>query len=60
LWGDKVQKAFRDMGVLELGNSDIEALMKADEDQADALEKAHAEMAARALEVDEAIAAGAS
>ena len=60
LWGDKVQKAFSDMGVLDLGGSDIEVLMKADEDQADALDKAHAEMASRALEVDQVIAAGAS
>jgi hypothetical protein len=59
LWGDKVQQAFRDMGVFDLGNSDIEALMKADEDQAEALDKAHSEMAARAVEVDEVIAAGA-
>lgn len=58
LWGDKVQKAFRDMGVLNMAGSDIDALMKADEDQAESLEKAHAEMAARAVEVDEAIAAG--
>jgi hypothetical protein len=60
LWGDKVQKAFRDMGVLDMAGLDIEALMKADEDQAAALDKAHAEMADRALEVDEVIAAGAS
>jgi hypothetical protein len=60
LWGDKVQKAFSDMGVLDMAGFDIEALMKADEDQADALDKAHAEMADRALEVDEVIAAGAS
>jgi hypothetical protein len=58
LWGDKVQKAFRDMGVHDMAGFDIEALMKADEDQAEALDKAHAEMASRALEVDEAIAAG--
>ena len=38
----------------------FEALMKADEDQADALDKAHAEMADRALEVNQVIAAGAS
>ncbi|GFG76871.1 hypothetical protein MPRG_01470 [Mycobacterium paragordonae] len=38
----------------------LEALMKADEDQAEALDKAHAEMAERALEVDQVIAAGAS
>lgn len=60
LWGDKVQKAFSDMGVLDMAGSDIEALMKADEDQAEELDKAQAEMARRALEVDEAIAAGAS
>ena len=60
LWGDKVQTAFADMGVLDMAGFDIEALMKADEDQAEALDKAHAEMADRALEVDQMIAAGAS
>ena len=60
LWGDKVQTAFKDMGVLEMAGFDIEAFMKADEDQADALDKAHAEMASRALEVDQVIAAGAN
>ncbi|ULP42953.1 ferritin-like domain-containing protein [Mycobacterium lentiflavum] len=60
LWGNKIQKAFSDMGVLDMAGFDIESLMKADEDQADALDKAHAEMAERALEVDQVIAAGAS
>ncbi|MGE2728240.1 ferritin-like domain-containing protein [Mycolicibacterium vaccae] len=60
LWGDKVQAAFRDMGVLDMAGFDIESLMKADEDQAEELDKAHAEMAARATEVDQVIAAGAS
>ena len=60
LWGEKVQKAFRDMGVHDMASFDIEALMKADEDQAESLDKAHAEMAHRAVEVDAAIAAGAS
>jgi len=60
LWGDKVQKAFADMGVLDMATFDIDALMKADEDQADALEKAHAEMAVRVDEVNQAIAAGAN
>ncbi|GAY17383.1 ferritin-like domain-containing protein [Mycobacterium sp. shizuoka-1] len=60
LWGEKVQKAFRDMGVHDMANFDIETLMKADEDQAEQLDKSHAEMAARAAEVDEVIAAGAS
>ena len=60
LWGPKVQKAFRDMGVYEMAAFDIDALMKADEDQAESLDQSHAEMASRALEVDQAIAAGAS
>ena len=58
--GPKVQQAFVDMGVHEMADSNIDALMKADEDQAESLDKAHAEMAARALEVDQAIAAGAN
>jgi hypothetical protein len=60
LWGDKTQKAFSELGVLDMAGSDIEALMKSDEDQADALDKAHAEMAIRATEVDQVIAAGAN
>lgn len=59
LWGPKVQRAFTDMGVEGMAGLDIDALMKADEDQADQLDAAHAEMASRALEVDRAIAAGA-
>ncbi|MGV1005481.1 MAG: ferritin-like domain-containing protein [Candidatus Nanopelagicales bacterium] len=60
LWGDKIQGAFRDMGVLDMAGFNIDAMMKIDEDQAEDLEKAHAEMTSRVLEVDEAIAAGAS
>jgi len=60
LWGPKVQKAFVDMGVHEMAAFDIDALMKADEDQAESLDQSHAEMASRALEVDAAIAAGAN
>ena len=48
------------MGVLDMAGFDLDALMKADEDQAEALDTAHAEMAARTLEVDQAIAAAAS
>ena len=59
LWGEKGQKAFADMGVLDMAAFDIDALMTADEDQAEALEKEQAEMAARVDEVDRAIAAGA-
>ncbi|WP_178359588.1 ferritin-like domain-containing protein [Mycolicibacterium hippocampi] len=60
LWGPKVQKAFVDMGVHDMAASDIDALMKADEDQADALDRAQSEMAGRALEVDQMIELGAS
>ncbi|MCE5292463.1 MAG: long-chain fatty aldehyde decarbonylase [Nocardiaceae bacterium] len=60
LWGPRVQKAFQDMGVHDMADSNIDALMKADEDQAESLDQSHAEMAARVLEVDAAIAAGAS
>ena len=60
LWGPKVQKAFIEMGVDGLADSDIDGLMKADEDQAEDLDRAHAEMSSRVAEVDEAIAAGAS
>ncbi|MCV7028438.1 ferritin-like domain-containing protein [Mycobacterium sherrisii] len=60
LWGERVQKAFRDMGVHDMAGFDIEALMKADEDQAEALDKAHPEMADRVREVDQVIAVGGS
>jgi hypothetical protein len=60
LWGPKVQKAFIEMGVHDMAGFDIDALMRADEDQAEDLERAHAEMTTRALEVDEAIVAGAN
>ncbi len=60
LWGPKVRKAFADMGVIDMAGIDIDALMKADEDQAESLEQAHAEMARRAVEVDGIIATGAA
>ena len=60
LWGPKVQMAFADMGVIDMAGIDIDALMKADEDQAESLEQAHAEMARRAVEVDGIIATGAA
>lgn len=59
LWGPKVQKAFTDMGVHDMAGFDIDGMMKADEDQAEDLDRAHAEMAGRIAEVDQAIAAGA-
>jgi hypothetical protein len=67
LWGEKVQKCYADMGVLDMAGVNLDELMKADEAQAELIdaEKAslaareEAELAARVAEVDEAIAVGA-
>jgi hypothetical protein len=59
LWGPKVQRAYTDLGVLDAANSDLEALMRDDEDIAERVEHEHAaEFAARKAEVDTAIATG--
>lgn len=57
LWGPKVRHAFADLGVLGAADSDLETLMKADEDLAERIdeEKHAAELAARKAEVDDAI-----
>jgi len=62
LWGPKVQHAYADLGVLEAADSDLEVLMRADEELAEKIdnEKYAAEFAARQGEVDEAIAQAAS
>jgi len=60
LWGDKVQKCYAEMGVLDMAGFNLDELMKADEDYADNLDQEKREMAARASEVDEAIALGAA
>jgi hypothetical protein len=60
LWGDKVQKAYADMGVLDMAGVDLNALMKADEDIAEALDVEKTELAASAVEVDRTIAVGAT
>ena len=60
LWGDKVQAAYADMGVLDHAKGDLEALMRQDEqiaEQADQDRYAQ-ELAARRHEVDQAIALG--
>jgi len=60
LWGEKVQRAYADLGVLDAASSDLEALMRDDEDIADRVEREHAaELAARRAEVDAAIGLGA-
>jgi hypothetical protein len=60
LWGEKVQDCYAKMGVLDMAGVDLDALMRADEDQAELLDRQKAEMAARIREVDETIAAGSS
>jgi hypothetical protein len=63
LWGEKVRRAYADMGVLDMAGVDLAALMKQDEDIAEAIaaEKAeHEQLAASAVEVDKTIALGAS
>ena len=49
LWGDKIQKAFADMGVLAFADSDIDAAMAEDEAMAEQLDlerRAHIESVA--------------
>ena len=58
LWGEKVQKAYADMGVLDMAGVDLGALMKADEDIAENLDRERAAIEARKAEVDATIAAG--
>jgi hypothetical protein len=59
LWGDKVQRAYADLGVLDAAGTDLEALMRDDEDQAERIEREHAaEVAARQAEVAAAMADG--
>ncbi len=60
LWGEKVQRAYADLGVLDAAGTDLESLMRDDEDQAERIEAEHAaEMADRQAEVGAAIEDGA-
>jgi hypothetical protein len=60
LWGERLQRAYVDMGVFELGDSSLDLLMAQDEELAEKLdaERFAEEEAARTAEVAEAIAAG--
>ena len=60
LWGEKVQKCYAEMGVLDMAGHNLDELMKADEDQAELIDREKAAMAARVAEVDATIAVGAS
>jgi hypothetical protein len=59
LWGERIQKAYADMGVLDYAAVDIDAMMRHDEDVAEAIDEEKA-LLARAGQVHETIAAGAA
>jgi hypothetical protein len=60
LWGKRLQQAYVDMGVFEMGDSSLDLLMAQDEEIADRLdaERFAAEERGRVAEVTEAIEAG--
>ena len=62
LWGGRLQRAYADMGVFDLGDAALDRLMTQDEELAERLdaERFAAEEAARTAEVAEAIAEGAT
>jgi len=61
LWGAGVQRAFADLGVLDAAKTDLDALMRDDEQIAEDVDrrKYEAELATRRAEVDAAMADGA-
>jgi hypothetical protein len=61
LWGPKVQHAYADLGVIDAAQSDLDALMRSDEEIAERVdeEKYAAELAARQAEVAVAVSDGA-
>jgi len=62
LWGPKVQRAYADMGVFEMGNANLDLLMKNDEDVAEQLDRDRqeaAEVERRITEIEQTIAIGA-
>ncbi|MEI7034653.1 ferritin-like domain-containing protein [Streptomyces pratensis] len=60
LWGERLQRAYVDLGVLELGDSNLDLLMSQDEEVAEELDRQRfaAEEQARVAEVADAIEAG--
>ncbi|MEU0270512.1 ferritin-like domain-containing protein [Streptomyces sp. NPDC006307] len=61
LWGERLQKAYLDMGVFDLGDSNLDLLMTQDEEIAERLDRERfaVEEAERVAEVADAIAQGA-
>jgi len=60
LWGEKVQKAYADMGVLDYAGANLEQLMSNDEQTAEQIDAEKRAADLRVAEVDTAIAVGAS
>ncbi|MCX4691016.1 ferritin-like domain-containing protein [Streptomyces sp. NBC_01408] len=60
LWGERLQKAYLDMGVFEMGDSSLDLLMSQDEEIAEALDRERfaVEEAERVAEVRATIASG--
>ncbi|MFJ8644666.1 ferritin-like domain-containing protein [Streptomyces sp. NPDC093546] len=60
LWGERLQKAYLDMGVFDLGDSNLDLLMTQDEEIAERLDRERfaVEEAERVAEVADAIAQG--
>lgn len=50
LWGPRVQKAFADMGVVDMANTDLDALFEQDENIAEEMDRRFAEAKAKARE----------
>jgi hypothetical protein len=61
LWGERLQKAYLDMGVFEMGDASLDLLMSEDEEIAEQLDRERfaAEEQERVAEVADAIAEGA-
>jgi hypothetical protein len=60
LWGDKVQKAYADMGVLDYAGANLDGLMADDEATAEQIDAEKRAVDVRVEEVHEAIAVGAA
>ena len=58
LWGERIQRAYADMGVLDYAAVDIDSIMREDENVAERIDEEKA-LRARADQVHETIAAGA-
>ncbi len=61
LWSERLQQAYDDMGVLDMGRQDLEVLLSRDEDIAEKLDRERfaAEESARTAEVDSVISTAA-